>query len=424
MNLFKNKHTVFIFITLLVLTYVVLKALSAGVDINVYLFASRQLFKGENIYAGNPFNQYLYSPLFALLLWPISIFDYPVARVIWAIINVVLAVRLWKIAHSLLIKIIGSDRKLRLYWTAGVAFISIGFLNHNLMLGQITIVVLWMTFEGLYQILLKNKPFAGAALLALGITIKIIPILGLFYLFFKGKFKATALCTAFVIAGLFLPAAVIGYSHNTKMLHNWASTINPSGNKYVFEDDNGTHSLNAILPAYFYDFNNNAEAPANLKRRILTVPHDSLVNIMQTLRMLLILSGLLLIFYRYKHRENKSLYFFWEFSYLALITLLIFPHQQKYALLYFVPAGSYIILFILLTIKLRWNVSLKYKIVSILASLLLFISAIMGRDIVGSNLVNIFDYYHVFGLINLVFLGLLHLVKPTHLIDMKSKTTA
>ena len=163
--------------------YAVLKAFSTGNDIDVYLFASEQLINQENIYAATHLNNYLYSPLFALLLWPLSLFDYSVARIIWAIINVVLTVRLWDITSGLIKRGMGIDSWLSMRWTIIVVFISVGLLNHNLILGQITIVILWLTFEGLYQIICRDRSVAGASLLALGITIKIIPVIGLFYLF-------------------------------------------------------------------------------------------------------------------------------------------------------------------------------------------------------------------------------------------------
>jgi hypothetical protein len=404
-----------------VLIYLIAKAFSTGTDINVYLFASNQLFKGENIYDNNPFNNYLYSPLFALLLRPISIFEYPIARVLWAIFNALITYRLWIIASRLIKSNIRFDKVLFTQWATGVIFISLGFLNHNLVLGQISIVILWLTLEGLYQIIDQQKPIKGSLLLALGITIKIIPLIGLFYLFFKGKYKAVSISVIFIIIGLILPSVIIGHDYNMKMLNNWTDTINPTNNKYVFENNRGTQSLNAIIPAYFYDFETVKKAPANLKRQIASIPHNVLIIILQTLRVSLLLSLLLLIFHGYKQKTKKALSFYWQFSYLALLSALIFPHQQKYAMLYFVPAGSYMILHVLLVFKLKWNVSIKNKVIAVFASFLMFISAVMGRDIVGSYVVNIFDYYHGFGIINMIFLVLLLLVKPTLLVDLDNK---
>ena len=422
LNFLRTRTTVYVFVSILIFIYAIVKAFQSGIDVDVCLFASKQLFNGENIYANNPFNNYLYSPLHALLLRPISIFDYPFARVIWALINVTLALRLLNIISSLVKNSLRIDTKLSGQFTIGVAIISLGFLNHNLILGQITIIILWLTFEGLYQIIDQHKPVIGGLLLALGISIKIIPLLGLFYLFFKGKYKAIIICTFLVVVVLLFPSVIIKHDYNLKMLRNWSETINPTKNKYVFENGYATQSLNAILPAYFYDFNEAEKVPAKPKRQIISVPHDTLVIIMHTIRVLILLSSLILIFYRYNQRKAKPLYFYWEFSYLALITALIFPHQQKYAMLYFVPAGSYMILFILLIIRLQWDVSTKYKTIAILASVLMFILAIMGRDVVGNHVVGLFDYYRGFGLINLIFLVFLILVRPDMLIEMNNKT--
>jgi len=423
-NFLKTKTTVYVLLSIIIFTYAILKAIQGGIDLDVCLYASNQLFNGENIYEGNPFNNYLYSPLHAFLLRPISIFDYAIARVIWALINIALIVRLWRIISSLIKNSLELNKKFNIQLTVGVVFISLGFLNHNLILGQITIVILWLTLEGLYQIIIQKKTIPGALLLALGIAIKIIPVLGLFYLFFKRKYKAIVICICFVIAGLFFPSIIIKHSYHLKMLSNWIETIKPTRNKYVFENNLGTQSLNAVLPTYFYDFNDAEKALANPKRQIISVPHDTLVIIMQTIRILIVFSILLLIFYKYNQRKTESIYFYWEFSYLALVSALIFPHQQKYAMLYFVPAGSYMILFVLLIFRLKWNVSLKYKIIAILASFLMFISAIMGRDIVGDYMVYLFDYYRVIGLINLIFLIFLILIKPNLLIEMNRKALA
>lgn len=420
----QNYKPVYISLLILVLIYIVFTAYKRGHDIDVYLHASVQLFNKADIYAPSTYNNYLYSPLFALLLRPISILDFSYARVIWALINLIVAVRLWGITSRLIKESLEVDSKLIIAWTMGVLLISFGFLNLNLKLGQITIIILWLTFEGLYQIIIRNKIPLGAMLLALGITIKIIPAIGLFYLFFKGKIKAITVCIAFVAVGLFLPSIIIGQDYNLQLLQKWAETINPSNSKYVFEDYNkGTQSLNAILPTYFYDSERAAQAPTQLNHQIAAIPYDTLVLMMQIVRVVVVFSTLLLIFYRFKRRQNKAMYFYWEFSYLALVSALIFPHQQKYSMLYFVPAGAYMVLFIALVFRLKWRVEFKEKLIAIIASFLLFLIAIQGRDIIGAYLFGLFEYLKFYGLINIVFLIFLLLIKPDALMSMKKKSS-
>lgn len=407
-----NKYALFFIIIFLV--YAVIKAINGGNDINVYLYASKQFFAGENIYTNNLYNNYLYSPLFAVLLGPMSFFNMEIGRVIWAILNAAAAIRLWFIAHSLINESFVLNKKTNLWWTIGLAIISLGILNHNLILGQITIVILWLTFEGLYQIMIKNMSVKGALLIALGINIKIIPLFALFYLFFKKKYKALAICGGFLIASLFIPALIVGVKSNNNLLQEWYKTINPSKSKYVFENNSATISLNSVLPAYFYDFNDGLDI-TNLKRQIVAVPHDSLVIILQSLRLIMVGIMLWAIFYKRKMRENGSLFFFWEFSIFALITLLLFPHQQKYAMLYFIPAGSYFLLYLQFTFTLKKELETKYKVVSTIAITTLVLISIMGRDIVGNLILALFDYYRSFGLINILFLTLLLIIRPDKL---------
>ena len=406
--------TIFVVVSVIL----VLKAIDGGTDINVYLFASDQLFKGENIYTDNPYNRYLYSPLFAILLRPLSILDFEAARAIWAIVNLLLAIRLWKVTLNLLRNAVSLDSKYYRIWSIFTLIIASGFLLHNINLGQITIVILWLTLEGLYQILIRKNIIGGAAFLALGINIKIIPFLALYYLFFKAKFKALILTTVLVAASLFLPSLIIGHQQNIKLLGDWAETINPASSRYVFENDNGTQSLSALLPAYFYDFGEEAKNVGNLKRTIVVLPPSTLLILMQVLRVLVLLSSLYLIFNRYKKRENKSLYFYWEFAYLALVSVLIFPHQQKYAMLYFIPAASYMLLFAIIAWRTGSKIKLKHKIIVALSAVLMVLPSLMGRDIVGNFVVNAYDFYHISGLTTIIFLFFLVAIKPHFLLQL------
>ena len=418
-----TKKRIYYSFAVLVLIYIILKSFSKAGDFVVYLYASEQLFKGENIYKNNPFNNYLYSPLFALLLKPILVFGFPIARVIWALINVVVTVRIWKLILCIAEETLSLKKNTVFYWTLGVIIISAGFWNHNLILGQMTMFILWLTFEGLYQIINRGKNFLGGFLLGLGIVIKIVPMLALFYLFFKLKFRAIAITLGFILVGLLLPSLFVGHNYNMDLLGKWGETINPSNKKYVFEDSNGTVSLNATLPAYFYEFENSRNKHPQLERQIATISHDTLLVVLQGLRLATVLSLLLLVFYNYKKRAvNKgSLYFLWEVSYLALISILIFPHQQKYVLMYFVPAASYMILFSLLLFNSKKDFGLKYKVIAIVSSVLMFIAAIMGRDIVGKAVMKIYDFYHIPGLMVILFLVFLFFVKPDFLMKINNQ---
>ncbi|MFT6715916.1 MAG: hypothetical protein ACJA0Q_000545, partial [Saprospiraceae bacterium] len=299
------------------------------------------------------------------------------------------------------------------WWAAGVLIISIGFIIHNLNLGQINILILWLTLEGTHQILNKNRNITGAGLLALGINIKIIPIIALYYLFFKGQYKSLLFTGAFVVVSLLIPAVFHGSSHNLKLLENWKNKINPSGEKYMFENNNRCNSLNAMLPAYFHDFNEEGDDDKfDLRRVIVDVPQKSLEYTLQALRVTIALSILYLIFYNRKKRDTPSLYFFWEFSYLMLISFLLFPHQMKYALVNIIPACAYLILFAIHVIKKKSIASTKERVIAYSSLVIILATALMGRDILGNHAINLLDYYHVLGINTMLLMIILPMVKP------------
>ena len=398
-------------ILLLAIAFVAMRALHSGYDANVYLYAAQQLLDGENIYANNPYNFYLYSPLFATLLSPLTILGFDFARVVFALLNLAAAIRLWKIFDKLMAESLILKAPYRLIWNLSILFIATGFILHNLNLGQINILILWMLVEGLFQVMKKKKTILGAIILALGVNIKILPIFALYYLFFKRKFVATSYSTLFVVVSLFLPALFFGWTYNSEMLMEWGKTINPSKSKYVFENNNGTQSLNAILPAYFYDFES-IDNPGNYPRQIASVPHRTLKWILQSIRILLLASLLYLLYYGQKNKTQSSLQFLWEIAYLSLIIVLVFPHQQKYAMLFFVPTGAYVLLLFLYSLQQKSTLSAGKKTLFGLSLLLMLTIALMGRDILGDHMVNVSDFYHFPGLNNLFHIPILLLLKP------------
>lgn len=412
----------FILIGIAAIAYLVSKAIDGGNDINVYLNAAEQLLRERDIYKPNQYNYYLYSPLFAILLVPFTFIDWSIARVLWVIINLAFAFRIWQLLQQISCKKISLSAPYKRVWTITVAALSFGFLNHNLNLGQVTVLIMWLTMEGLYQIN-KKEELRGAALMALGINIKIIPLIALGYLFLKGKFNAIAYTLAFVGASLLLPALILGWGYNNELLSKWKEAINPTKEKFAFENNDGCNSLNALLPAFLYDkfeepTNIEAEPGWHFKRKIADLPVPTLTIILQISRILVLLFVPFSIFFHYKNRQHEHLYYHWEIAYLLLATLLIFPHQMKYSMLYFVPTGAYILFYYLYALQEKFTLHRFQIIIGGFAGLLLLILAVMGRDIIGNYLVNILDFYHFMGFSNLLFLLILAVCSPYRLIQL------
>ena len=77
-------------------------------------------------------------------------------------------------------------------------------------------------------------------------------------------------------------------------------------------------------------------------------------------------------------------------------------------MLYFVPVGAYTIYFFLSTHEKK---SSEHILLSITGVLIITLAA-MGREILGSHLVDILDYYHFMGISNLLFVAILWYCHP------------
>jgi hypothetical protein len=420
-----------------------------GNDINVYLYASGQFLRGEDIYTLNPFNPYLYSPLFALTLAPLSRLPLPVARVVWMLLNLLLAVRLWRLWRDLVPTLSPGHRRL---WSIAVIVLAAGPLNHNLLLGQVTILILWLTTEGLVQVA-RGRPLPGAALIALGINFKIIPVLALMHLGMRGRLRALAYAIALVGVTLLIPAAVHGWDYNARLLRTWGAVINPAGKRFAFEDNDGGVSLSALLPAYFYDFG--ADNPSlkprqrkvKLPRMIFAVSRPALTAILLAGRVLLLLTLMAAMLPRSwlagplrdlptrlrravvsagpergEGGQALPVVFWWELAMLCLVTLPIFPHQMKYSMLYFLPAGAYVVGFYLGVAEGQVARRPTDWVVGGAAIALLAVLEFMGPGWIGSHLADILDYYHIMGLIVLLFVPILWYCHPQRLLGLPART--
>ncbi|MCP4440248.1 MAG: DUF2029 domain-containing protein [Aureispira sp.] len=410
-----------LFLFLILLVYSILKANAHGDDINAYLHVSELLFQQKNIYADTGLNPYQYSPLFAYLIHPLTLLPIEIARILWAILNFLFLLRLWMLVKNILLINFPLPKHFISLFLFVLLLLSFDSFNNNLILGQITLLVLWLSIEGLYQVILKKKNSLGAFWIALGINIKIIPVLALFYLLFKQRFLAVGIVAAFFIGTLIGPSLVLGHQYNIDLLSKWKENTPLLQKGSTFENNNTHHSLSAIFPGYFHDFaspeDNNFEG---FQRKIVYLSDTSLTILLQVSRLLLLLSFLAIIFYQRKKRKQQALYIWWEIAYLLLFSFLVFPNQPRYTLFYFFPACAYLLFFIFLLLYSKDKASFRLKTVAVLASFIMLLLASMGRDLIGRYLINLLDFYHIPGLLFIVTLGLLFWIKPNKLLALES----
>lgn len=336
MTLFKNKIWLLpLSIAVFVLCYI--EAEGKG-DFFIFLSATGDLIRQQDFYKATYVNgyHYFYSVFFALLLKPFYYLPFFWVKFSWLLLNVLFYFSLISllIKNKLLVAL--SEKQKRLFISL-VGIFSLRFFLDNIHNSQTTILILWCCVYGLHFII-KNKPIAGAAILALGINIKLMPIVFLPYLIYRGYFKAFLYTVIFYFAYMFFPSLLIGSEYNLSLLKTWLSLINPSNKNHVLDvEERSFHGLSTLLSTLFVKDVPDTFA-LSLKRNIADVSVSTLASILLFTR--LALASLTLLFLKLKPfvKAKTSLQQYLEISYLLLVIPLIFPHQQHYAFLFAVPA--------------------------------------------------------------------------------------
>ena len=322
--------------------YVFFEAQGRG-DLFIYLSASTDLFTGENIFQKTYLDgyHYFYSVLFAIALKPFTYLPMPVCNALWLIANLFFVFHIFILIKKLLPLHNFTSNELMTLRIGGFLF-SLRFIHENLHYLQITILILYLSLQGLHLVFSnKPKPYAGALLIALGINIKLLPLVLIPYLFYRGFFRAGVSIIIIYIGMLFLPAAVIGWEQNQLLLSTWADLINPLRSNHVLDaEERSFHGLSTLFSTLFVQNPGDSHALL-LKRNIADISIEQLKLILNMAR------GVLVLFTFYFLRtlpfktEGGLKHRFWELSYILLLIPLIFPHQQHYAFLFICPAFIY-----------------------------------------------------------------------------------
>lgn len=319
--------------------YVFIEAQGRG-DLSIFLAASADLFRNENIFTKTYFDgyHYFYSVLFAILLKPFTYLPITVCNTLWLCANLFFVFRIFTLIKNLLPLHDFTKNELMALRIGGFLF-SLRFIHENLHCLQVTILILYLSLQGI-QLVFSNKPkpFWGALLIALGINIKLLPIVLVPYLFYRGFLRAGFAIIGIYIGLLILPAAFIGWEQNKVLLSTWADLINPLRSNHVLDaEERSFHGLSTLFSVLFVENPGDMYA-LPVKRNIADISLEQLKLLLNTARGILIL----FTFYFLRTLPFKSVvglkHRFWELSYILMLIPLIFPHQQHYGFLFICPA--------------------------------------------------------------------------------------
>lgn len=339
-HLFKSNRTGLI-LFLIALPYLIIQNLHGG-DFRILLTGAGYLRNGISPYGvvmpikGGTTDVFLYSPFVGFVLMPLTYLPEFIPTFLFSLVNFFMLYRIWAIMGRLLQIEKLSDIQRKWWFILSIA-LTLRFILHNFEKAQMNIVVFYLSFEGIYLIIQRRKK-VGSILLALGICLKLLPLVFLPYLVYRKNTVAAFATVLFCVALLFLPAMWFGFSFNVELLQGWWMAINPTQDKYNSGQNVGVyfHCISALVPVYFSDSSYNG-----LSVNFINLLPAQLFLLINSIR--LFLMGLV-IYFIWVVRSAKSqhtLFLFWELAYVFLLIPLIFPHQQKYSYINLIPAFGY-----------------------------------------------------------------------------------
>jgi hypothetical protein len=355
----------------LFLIYIIFESFGKG-DFFIYYTAASKVFGNDSIYVmtfGDGFH-YLYSLFFAICLYPFTFLPFYLCKLLWLSLNAVLLVRLFTISFSFFEN---NEQPFKIpTWFYSIVFLfTFRFIHENFHAAQITIVILYLCLEAVNFIFNKNKVILGSLILAIGINIKLLPIVLIPYLFYRQKFKALLYIFIACLMLWLLPSVILGHNKNFAWLNDWWHLINPSNKKNILDvEERSFHSLTTLFTTLFIENPEDIYA-LPIKRNILNLSIEQLSLILNGTRLMLI--GLTLYFLNslpFKNAKSKQ-HQFYELSYILCLVPLIFPHQQHYAFLFLFPAIIVVLYFVFFNSEIQ---SRKQKIVIISALVVIYLS--------------------------------------------------
>lgn len=339
-RLYSRQDIIKSLLLVIVFTYIAIESTGQG-DFHIYCSASARVFGNESIYQmpfGDGFH-YLYSLFFAICLYPFTFLPFYISKFLWLLLNAVLLYRSLKIVFSFF----EMDVKPSSWFYALVVLFSIRFIHENFHSAQITIVILYLCLESIDLIFNKHKPELGALLLALGINIKLLPVVLLPYLLYRRQFKATLYVVVFCVLLWTIPILFLGLDKSLSWTGDWWALMNPNSQKNVLDvEETSFHSLTTLFATLFISDPGDIHA-LSYKRNILHLEFEQLFWVLNAARLLLVsftLYFLSTLPFRHVRSKKRQLY---ELSYILALVPLIFPHQQHYAFLFFMPAITVIL---------------------------------------------------------------------------------
>lgn len=351
-------------------------------DFNVFYHAGKRLLNGENIY-GEPHHynlKYFYSVLFAAWMSSMQGIGIVAAKWIWFVLNFILLFRSLYILKSFL----PDNTRWRFLIFFVLMLIMSKIILINYVSNQITIVIMWTVLEA-YTQLKKDRTILAAAIICLGINIKILPVVVVPYMIFiaNDRWRFFLSGIGFLLLYTFVPALMFGWSYNLMLLGEWAKTLNPVSDIHVMQTyEYGILDISSLITKFLSD------EPVYLEPKLnfASWTKAQLFLLTNTVRVLCLSGAVYLALKVRKPIAGVSQHFVVLAAFMALAPL-CFPHQREYSYLFYSPLWL-VIMLVSLELK-QWSAWLTFAVLVLFSGLLTWV------DFVGRDMVDVFNFYRI-----------------------------
>jgi hypothetical protein len=351
-------------------------------DFNVFFHAGKRLLNGQNIY-GEPHHynlKYFYSVLFAAWMSSMQGMGIVGAKWVWFVLNFVLLFRTLFILKSMIPEV----TKGRILIMFVLMLIMSKIILINYVSNQITIVILWTVLEAYIQ--LKNqRTLLAAAIICLGINIKILPIVVVPYMLYMANDKMRFLLAGlgFLLIYTFVPALMFGWDYNLMLLGEWAKTLNPVSDIHVMQTyEYGILDISSLITKFLSD------EPVYLEPKLNFASWSkSQLFILTNIIRVLCLSGAFYLALKVKKPIAGISQHVIVLAAFMVLAPLCFPHQREYSYLFYSPL--WLVIMIINMQERKWSGWLMFLVLVMFSGLLTWV------DFVGRPMVDIFNFYRI-----------------------------
>jgi len=301
-------------------------------DFKVYYFASSLTKGGENPYQtslikdaltayGQPLmaTRFLYPMTFALFFIPFTFFTLESAAQIWLIINICFIALCFYFCNIIV------KNKNHLCWIA-VSLVLMAFFNplyYTLKLGQINVVILFLLLLSLFFITKQPEKkiyslFIGVAL-GVATLIKIFPVIILFYLFIKKKYKIVIIAVVTIIFLTTISGLIVGFDQEIQ---------------YYFKKLPAVFSSVPVAPISIPGFIKTAFSKDTTAAQLFSLSRKKIDLLSDILTALLAIATFL---YVWLLKNKSKLSTILEFSLMIVLTLLISGSVHRHYIIWCLP---------------------------------------------------------------------------------------